>query len=279
MPQTPIINAAEHAWVIHDPRGPPIDPDIASCPNSLPKHEYSAEYLLSQMRTYGVDKVVISHVCYYGRNNAYTSYCVKTYPERFAGIGLLVGYRLYPPADPDNPSRLERAVKEEGLVGMRLSPIYDRDVVWMNDPISYPLWQKAEELGAVFNIFLAPHQIPQVADMARRFEGVKVVIDHFAMMDITAPDSEGFDQLLDLSRFPNVYIRTSLHNPSREGMPFRDMWHYLERVYDRFGPQRLIYANFYELLIIKDLIPFFTAEDKEWILGKTAMGVYFPSEA
>ena len=25
---------------------------------------------------------------------------------------------------------------------------------------------------------------------------------------------------------------------------------------------------------MKDLIPFFSAEDKEWILGKTAMSVY-----
>ncbi len=277
MSTTPVVNAAEHGWVVNDSRFP-IDPEVASCPKNLPKHEYSAEYLLSQMRTYGVDKVVISHVCYYGRNNAYTSYCVKTYPNKFAGIGLLVGYRLYPPDDPQNPSRLERAVTEEGLVGMRLSPIYDKDMVWMNDPVSYPLWKKAEELGAVFNIFLAPHQIPQVAEMAQRFAGVNVVIDHFAMMDITCPDSEGFDQLLGLSRFPNVYIRTSMHNPSREQMPYRDMWPYLQRVYDRFGPQRMIYANFYELLIIKDLIPFFTAEDKEWILGKTAMKVYFKSK-
>jgi len=277
MSTTPIVNAAEHGWVINDPRFP-IDPEVASCPKNLPKHEYSAEYLLSQMRTYGVDKVVISHVCYYGRNNAYTSYCVKTYPNKFAGIGLLVGYRLYPPDDPQNPSRLERAVTEDGLVGMRLSPIYDKDILWMNDPVSYPLWKKAEELGAVFNIFLAPHQIPQVADMAQRFAGVNVVIDHFAMMDITAPDREGFDKLLGLSHFPNVYIRTSMHNPSREQMPYRDMWPYLQRVYDRFGPQRMIYANFYELLIITDLIPFFTGEDKEWILGKTAMEVYFKSK-
>ncbi len=273
----PIVNAAEHAWVIHDPRFA-IDSEVASCPRNLPKNEYSAEFILGQMRSYGIDRVVVSHVCYYGRNNAYTSYCARTYPDQLAGIGLLVGHRLYPPDDPENPSRLERAIVEEHLVGMRLSPIYDPDVAWFNDPVCYPLWKVAEELGAVFNIFLAPHQVGQVADMAERFPGVKVVIDHFAMMDITAPDSEGFGPLLELSKRPNVTIRTSLHNPSREQMPFRDMWPYLERVYDRFGPQRMIYANFYEFLIMKDLIPFFTAEDKEWILGKTAMGIYFRKE-
>jgi predicted TIM-barrel fold metal-dependent hydrolase len=165
-------------------------------------------------------------------------------------------------------------MKQDKLAGLRLSPIYDKDKVWLNDRVSYPLWKKAEQLGAVFNIFLAAHQIPQVDEMAERFPGVKVVVDHFAMIDITKPDNEGIDQILKLQRLPNVSIRTSLHNPSREQIPYRDMWPYLRRVYDRFGPQRMIYANFFELLIIKDLIPFFSNEDKQWILGKTASTVY-----
>ncbi len=36
----------------------------------------------------------------------------------------------------------------------------------------------------------------------------------------------------------------------------------------------MIYANFYDLLIMKDPIPISTDEDKEWILGRTALGVY-----
>lgn len=276
-PRAPVVNGAEHAWVVQDPRFR-LDPAIATCPGNLPKHEYSAEYLLGEMRSHQVDHVVISHVCYYGRNNTYASYCVKTYPGKFAAIGLLVGYRLHPPADPENASRLERLINEDGLVGLRLSPIYDRDVKWLNDPVSYPLWKKAEGLGATFNIFLAPHQVGQVADMAQRFPGVNVVIDHLAMIDIAAPDEKGFGPLLDLARFPNVYVRTSLHNPSKtKQLPFRDVWPFLRRVYDRFGPRRLVWANFYELLIMKELIPFFTAEDKEWILGRTAHRLYkFP---
>jgi len=270
----PIIDAAEHAWVIHNPRFA-IDPAISSCPNGRPQHEQSAEDLIDGMNTYGVDKIVLSHPCYYGRDNAYTSHCIATYPERFAGIGLLIGHRLHPPTSPQNPKRLERAIKEEHLTGMRLSPIYDPDVAWLNDSCCYPLWKKAEELSAVFNIFLRPHQINQVADMAARFPGVDIVIDHIAMIDITRPDSEGFGPLLDLQQYPNVHIRTSLHNPSREKPPFYDMWPYLERLYDAYGPRRLIYANLYELLIMKDLIPFFTSEDKEWILGGTAEKIYF----
>src|SRR5579883_2834771 len=276
--RAPLVNGAEHAWTIHDPRFS-LDPAVASCPNNFPKYDYSAEYLLSEMQTWRVDHVVISHVCYYGRNNSYAAYCVKTYPGKFAAVGLLVGYRLYPPADKENAGRLEKLSREDGLVGLRLSPIYDPKTVWLNDPVCYPLWKKAEGLGGVFNIFLAPHQVRQVGDMAQRFPGVNIIIDHLAMIDITAPDSEGFGPLLDLARYPNVYVRTSLHNPSKTKQPpFRDVWPFLERIYDRFGPRRLVWANFFELLIMKELIPFFSAEDKEWILGRTAHRLYrFPA--
>jgi predicted TIM-barrel fold metal-dependent hydrolase len=270
----PVVNAAEHAWVLHEARFAP-KVDLATCPTNFPKYEYSAEYLMAEMKTYGVDHVVISHVCYYGRDNSYTSHCIKKYPGKFAGIGLLVGHRLHSPADKENAGRLERLIREDGLIGLRLSPIYDRDVVWLNDPVCYPLWKKAEELGAVFNIFLAPHQIGQVADMAQRFPGVNVVIDHLAMIDIAAPERDGFGPLLKLARFPNVYSRTSLHNPSKTRQPpYRDVWPFLRRVYDAFGPKRLLWANFFEYVIMKELIPFFTAEDKEWILGRTAHRIY-----
>ena len=272
--RAPVINAAEHVWVINDPKFP-IDPQVATCPANLPGYAYSGEWLLDEMKRYNVDHVVISHVCYYGRNNSYTSYCVKKWPTRFAGCGLLVGYRLYAPSDKENASRLERLVKEDGLIGLRLSPIYDRDVVWLNDPVCYPLWKKAEELRCVFHIFLAPQQVRQVAAMAERFPGVNVVIDHMAMIDINAPDSEGFGPLLDLARFPNVYVRTSLHNPSKtRQMPYRDVWPFLRRLYDRYGARRMVWANFFEYTIMKEMIPFFSREDAEWIMGRTAERIY-----
>jgi hypothetical protein len=128
--KAPVVNAAEHAWVLHDPRFR-IDPEIATCTSNLPKYEYSGEHILAEMRTHKVDHVVISHVCYYGRNNRYPAHILKTYPGKFAAIGLLVGYRLYKPDDKENPGRLERLIKDDGFIGLRLSPIYDRDVVWL----------------------------------------------------------------------------------------------------------------------------------------------------
>ena len=68
---TPVVNGAEHAWVLHDARFR-IDPPSRAAPAICRSTVFGAlEYLLSEMRSHGVDHVVISHVCYYGRDNAY----------------------------------------------------------------------------------------------------------------------------------------------------------------------------------------------------------------
>ena len=48
--RAPIVNGAEHAWVVRDPRFP-IDLQLAVCPKTVPQYDYSAEYLLSEMKT------------------------------------------------------------------------------------------------------------------------------------------------------------------------------------------------------------------------------------
>ena len=60
---SPVINGAEHAWVINDPEFP-IDAKLSNCPGSKPEQNYSVQLILSQMRVYGIDRVVISHACY-----------------------------------------------------------------------------------------------------------------------------------------------------------------------------------------------------------------------
>lgn len=56
------------------------------------------------------------------------------------------------------------------------------------------------------------------------------------MLDMTKPDSEGIDLILALEPHTNVYIRTSLHNPSLQPLPFRDMWPNLLKVSTRPSP-------------------------------------------
>jgi predicted TIM-barrel fold metal-dependent hydrolase len=176
---------------------------------------------------------------------------------------------------------------------MRLSAIYHPpnrypDDQWLNAPYNHPLWKKAEEIGAVFNVFLAPAQLPQLEDMVRRYPKVKIVIDHLGRPDILpgAPWVEN-DYLLKLARYPNVWVKfTELYSASKtKQYPYKDVHPFGQMVYDKFGPRRLLFGTGMvgatrripladELRLIREDIPFFADSDKEWILGRNAEAIW-----
>lgn len=274
-----VIDTHMHVWSLDTARYPLNPPE----PNVRPQTEDgSAERYLEEMKAHGVERAVLVQIRQYGWDNRYIAECVRRYPRWFVGHGLI------DPHDPNNAAVLEREMRENGLSGMRLSPIYQPREQWLNAPANYPLWKKAEELGAVFNVFIAPAQIPQLEDMVRRFPRVKVVVDHLGRPEIIArPPWVENDSLLRLARYPNVWVKFSeLYTASKSKVyPYRDVQPFGRRVYETFGPRRLLFGTGMvgktrpipladELRLIREEIPYFTDRDKEWILGRNALAIW-----
>jgi predicted TIM-barrel fold metal-dependent hydrolase len=249
---------------------------------SLPKDDGSLELFLEEMKQDHVDLAVLVNPRSYGWDNRYIADSVKRYPKLFVGHGLI------DPHDPNNAQVLEREVKQNGLAGMRLSPIYHPKDPWLNAAYNYPLWKKAEELGAVFNVFIAAPQLPQLEDMVRRYPKVKVVVDHLGRPKILdrAPWVED-DYLLKLARYPNVWVKfTELYTASKtKQYPYKDVHPFGKMVYEKFGPRRLLFGTGMvgktrripladELRLVREDIPYFADRDKEWILGRNALKIW-----
>src|SRR5262249_12680256 len=149
-------------------------------------------------------------------------------------------------------------------------------------------WKKAEELGAIFNFFIATDQLPKLELMVRRFPKVRVVIDHLARIDLKAKDpSTEFKKLLALARYPNVWAKVSelgIISPGGK-YPFKDTFAWVKRLYEAFGPERLLWGTGFpgvtreeadrptlkmELALIREEIPCFSAGDRRKILGQNA---------
>jgi predicted TIM-barrel fold metal-dependent hydrolase len=128
--------------------------------------------------------------------------------------------------------------------------------------------------------------------MARRFPQVPVVIDHLARVDLKADDPlPEFKKLLALARYPNVWVKVSelgVLSPSGK-YPYRDTYAWVRRLYDAFGPDRLLWGTGFpgptraeaerptlaeELDLIRKEIAFFTADDRTKILGRNAAKVW-----
>jgi len=187
--------------------------------------------------------------------------------------------------------RLRYWVKEHGFQGMRFSPIYHPKATWLNSKEHYPLWREAEKLGAVFNYYILPHQMPMLEDMAGRFPGVKIVIDHAGKPDLKLTDPwPEFKKMFRLKKFPQVWISNSEPYEMSEikKYPYEDTWPFYKAIYEEFGGKQLVWGTGYprprwelpmdkELEFVDKYCSFYSAEDRELLLGKNALRIWrFP---
>jgi L-fuconolactonase len=91
--------------------------------------------------------------------------------------------------------------------------------------------------------------LPKVASIVERYPGLTLVIDHIGMrqppMDQTDdPPFARLQELLDLARFPNIYVKLcGIPAMSKEPFPYRDTEDALRRIVDAFGAERLMWGS------------------------------------
>jgi L-fuconolactonase len=124
--------------------------------------------------------------------------------------------------------------------------------------------------------------------MVQAHPNVRAIVDHLSQMDLSAENPEpDFRLLLAMAQYPNVWVKVSeLSSVSKSHQyPFTDAYPYVNRVYETFGPERLLFGTGYpgtaraayqrptldkEIELIDKEIPFFTKDDREKILGRNA---------
>lgn len=255
-------------------------------PNLNVRIEAPIENQVEQMPEFGIDRAVLINPRYYGWDNSYVAHCLKTYPDLFAGHGLLN------PDDPNIAGNLRYWVEEHGFQGMRFSPIYHPDSTWLNSPEHYPLWREAERLEVVFNFYIAPHQMPMLEDMAGRFPGVKIIVDHAGKPDLKSDDFwTDYKKMFRLKKFPQVWI--SQNGPYEMSLlkryPYEDTIPIYKTVYEEFGAEQMVWGTGYpgprwelpmdkELEFVYKYCDFYTEEDLELLMGRNALGIWKFSE-
>jgi predicted TIM-barrel fold metal-dependent hydrolase len=277
-----IIDTHLEVWTF-DPKFPfhhPERPDLKRVEIEAPIENEAAE-----MREFGLKYAVLINPRFYGWDNSYISDSLHRYPRQFVAHGLL------DPAQPDPAGRLRYWIREHGFQGMRFSPLYHPNSAWLNSKEHYPLWREAERLGAVFNFYILPHQMPMLEDMAGRFPGVKIVIDHLGKPDLRAADPwPEFRKMFRLKRFSQVWVSASepYELSLTKEFPYRDTYPFFKAVYEEFGAKQLIWGTGYpkprwelpmdkELQFVNESLNFYTPAERELILGKNALSIWrFP---
>jgi predicted TIM-barrel fold metal-dependent hydrolase len=274
----PIVDTHMHVWKIDPPRYT-LEQTLADVP--LPTTDAPIEDLLADNTAAGVAHTVLVQPSTSGWNNRYVVESAVAQP------GLFVAHGLIDPDSRQNAADLRRWMMA-GMAGFRLNLVRDKDPAWVSAPRNYPLWEAAQDLGAVINVQMHPPQAWRLLEIANRYPGVKVIVDHLGKPDITEPPPYNyFANILALSDLPNTYVKISaLSLASRtKAYPYRDVFPWVKMLYEAFGASRLLWGTGYpgahralpldkELEIITQHLPFLLEDDKQWILGRTAMTIW-----
>ena len=193
------------------------------------------EMLLDLMKANGIQKTVIIQVSHYRYDNSYLAVVLKQYPSFFQGVCRV------DPLDPAAPDHLAQ-LTEQGFRGVRLSPAGDASGDWIRGSLMPALWKRCDNLKVPMTLLLPIGRVADVQKLADKFPDLTIVIDHMADCPVDHP--EQLESLVALVRYPKVFVKIShTWSLSKESYPWLDSQRLVKRLYDSFGPQRLMWAN------------------------------------
>jgi predicted TIM-barrel fold metal-dependent hydrolase len=266
-----IVDAQIHVW-INDPHYP-WAPGI----KDPPKDNRTPAMALELMKANGVQRTVIAQYIGYKWDNRYCLDSIRKYAPYFRGVCRV------DPTDPAAPDQLSH-LTEHGFHGVRISPAADASGDWINGPLMPPLWKRAQSLQIPMQIYAPIGRMPDLVHLIEQCPDLNLVIDHMADCPIDRPQE--LEKLIVLARYPRVFVKIShTWSISRQHYPWLDAQEYVKRLLAVYGPQRLMWASDWPvdlgwttydktLSVVRDEMKFLNAEDKAWILGKTAQRVW-----
>ena len=263
-----IVDAQVHIWGANTPERPWPARHKAHRDVPIDKDE-----LLREMNAAGVDRAVIVPPSWEGERNDIALAAAKAHPDRFAVMGRL---------DPEAPgarSMIASWRKQPGMLGLRFT---------FHRPLLQPtltegrvdwLWPEAAKADVPI-MMLVPHSLSHLVDgIAERHPGLRLVMDHLGLNQ--GKDEEAFaefDKFIALAKRPNIAVKVScLPFFTADQYPFRKLHPYIRKVYDAFGPKRMFWGSDLSRLpcsyrqcvtLFTEEIPWLTAEDKDWIMGR-----------
>ncbi len=265
-----IVDSQVHIWGADTPDRPwpPGRAHQAQKPYPVTK-----DMLLQGMDEAGVSRVVIVPPSWEGDRNDLALEAARLHPDRFAVMGRLAIER------PESRSLVPDWTRQPGMLGLRFTFHTEVQKPWLTDGTADWLWTAAEKAGLPVMIYV-PGSLPLVDGIAARHPGLRLVIDHLALVIGQKDDAAFADlpHLLALAKRPNVAVKASaLPCCSTEPYPYRRLHPYIRQVCDAFGPQRVFWGTDWTRLpctwrqaitLFTEELPWLSAADKDWIMGR-----------
>jgi len=280
------IDSHVHVWTENTdayPRRPsyPIPEGVAVKEEKIDPAHFPPEEIISHGTGSGVDRIVLIQMSFYGTDNSYMTDAIRRYPKVFRGVGYV---------DPDDTDvGYDMAtLLEQGVTGFRIVPLPGTASRWLQTEGYDAMFRSAEETRQAIGMLVNPNALKEVDRMARKHPKTKIVLDHMARIGADGQiRKDDLDMLAEVGKNKNVYVKVSaFYALGRKEPPHDELVPLIRRVYDAFGPERMMWASdcpfqtlheTYEdsISLVRDRLDFLSTAAKQQILQGTAEQVYF----
>ena len=254
-----------------------------------PTKSLTVEAYVAFVRQARIDHTVIVQSEVYQDDHRYLEYCFEHEPSP----GFFKGTCLFDPIDPRTPERMKAlADTHRGrIVGIRIhelhaagtpptttGPMRNRD---LRSPGMKNTWRAVGDLGLLVQMQTIPHYAPEIGLLAAEFSAVPVLIDHLALP--ARGTAAEYEEVIKLAKLPGVRMKiSSLNIASKQPYPYRDLKPLMRRLYDAFGPDRLIWGSYgsnlqafeRQVALVDEMFDFSPESERARIRGGNAMRLF-----
>jgi predicted TIM-barrel fold metal-dependent hydrolase len=271
------IDAHVHVWT----------DDVKSYPRLPGERDYAParftpEDLFAHTRPAGVTRVVLIQMSFYRYDNSYMLDCIRQWPEVFSGVGIVDDSGA-------DPGKAMEGLARQGVRGFRIVPVRSART-WLDTPGMHTMWAAGARKNLAMCPLVGPDALASIDRMCAKHPDTPVVIDHMARIGADGEIRDSDVKLLcSLAQHSNVKVKLSaFYALGRKRAPYTDLSPLIHRLFDAFGPKRLMWASDCpfqvqnghryapSVALIREGLPFLSESDREWLLARTAASVFFP---
>ena len=239
--------------------------------------------LFKHTKPAGVDRITLIQMSFYGFDNRYMLDMISLYKDVFVGTAVIDPYGKA-------PDKEMTALAAKRVRAFRIQPALSKEPVarWLRPEGFARMFAAGARNNQAMSCLIGPDALPDLDRMCKKYPKTPVIIDHLCRIGL---DGKIRDQdvrsLCAMARHQRVLVKVgAFYALGKKKPPYTDLGPMIQKVVKAFSANRCMwesdcpfqvvdheYLNSFNL--VRKRLDFLTADDKEWLLRKTAEEFFF----
>lgn len=277
------IDAHVHVWT----------PDTAHYPlakgykkEDIKPASFTPKELFKHSEPVGVNRVNLIQMSFYGFDNRYMLDMIALYPKVFVGTAVIDPHQ-------EKPAQEMAELAKKKVRAFRIHPRISKQPPerWLRPPGIDKMFAAGAEHNQAMSCLINPDALPELDRMCKKHKETPVIIDHLCRIGASGKiEEKEVDALCAMAKHPRVLVKVgAFYALGKKKPPYLDLGPMIKRVVAAFGAKRCMWesdspfevaqGNYKASIdLIKDKLDFLTADDKNWLLKKTAESFFYENK-